>query len=154
MYDASTIGAPPKPFSNSFVIGLSFGITVAIILVMTGTMLFPDIPALRVLAAGAALIAASAFVIHLKMGPRFESILMIVGLPILAWGMVDIASTVRGDHEINEAQYRWVARTLRERPEVARLIAPARADRVVTNDEYAAFQADLGRYDRSKVLGD
>lgn len=154
MTQTSAIGAPPKTFSSTLLIGFVFTGIVVLLLIVNGTSIVADHPLMHDLASVCALVAAVAFVIGLKAGPRFESIIAIVFAPIMAWGMMDVSSTVRGDHEINESQYDWIASTLRQRPEGERLLVQARTDGIVSNDELAKFENDLSTLNRRKVLKD
>jgi len=152
MYDASTAGTTQPTYPMSLIVGWSLSVTFIIIVIMTGTMLFPDIPALRPIGAAFMVVAFLAYALHLRVKWP-ETVLGVIIAAGLGWFVVEVSAVMRSDHEINRHQYAWVARTLRERPELGPLIAAARADRVITNDELDRFEEAIDTFDRSKALG-
>jgi hypothetical protein len=84
----------------------------------------------------------------------FDTVLLVALAGLIGFGLVTMSSHLRGDHEIDQAQYEWIASTLRNRPELKPLMADARADRVITNAEKARFDADVEAFDRAQVLAD
>jgi hypothetical protein len=152
MYDASA-AAPTKPFPLALVVGFSLLATIAILLVMNGAMLLPVNAVLPYLGAVLGTIAAISFAVYVNR-MTIDTFLMIALAGFMGFGLVQLSTQLRGDHEIEQTSYDWIARTLRNRPELKPLIADARADRVITNDEKARFDADIEAFDRAQVLAD
>lgn len=152
MYDASC-AAPSRPFPLAMVTGFAVAITLGLLMIMNYTMMLAPDATLPTLGAIMAAVSAAAFGVHLR-AKAFDMVLIPVFAALLGYACVTLSTQLRDDSEIDLKRYSYISATLRERAELAPLIARARADRVITNAEYVRFGDDVQAFDRAKVLAE
>lgn len=152
----TTLAQPTRPLPVALVLAAMLLACFLAIAVLNGYMVIAPIPALPYL--GAVLLAAVASLVCMQVrgfgfGMVADAVLAVAIAALTGYGIIQLTTSTRGDHEINEAGYGQIARTLSIRPDAAPLLAAARADGVITNDEHARFDIDLRALDRDKALG-
>jgi len=158
----TTLAATYEPSASSarMMIGLVLVGLALLGVSLMGTTVMPDGTAVHIVlgligASGAAFVAREHFVEDTDHAVRrFADVGLAAGMAFMAvYTFSQLGSESRADHQISETRYSALATIVRTRPDAADLLAPARADGVVTNGEYDQFVADLARSDRRLVVG-
>ena len=152
MIDAIPAGAARRPIPTGLVTAGALVTAVLVLTIMTGAMFLPAHPSLPVAAAAIGTLAGLLIAKHMRLKTPDVLFGMFIG-SILSFALVTVATTMRGDGEIEPQAYSAIAARLRERPEIASFLADARADGVITRDEVTRFYADVEAFDRRKALG-
>jgi hypothetical protein len=119
---------------------------------------FMILPGSYAIIAIAAMLLSLSFVVAVARNGEMKSspdgtFLFAIMIALIGTGPALVTTLNRGDRQIEQEDYRTIAKEIRERPELRRFVIKPGSDGKIDNAEKSQFHRDVAAYDKARALG-